>query len=148
MFGDYGLSRTETVQAWTPVIEVSEREGNFIIHAELPGLQPEDVKVEISKEGLVIQGERKSVEEQNRGGVYRSERRYGRFYRVVPLPENVSPDQVKAKFQHGVLEITAPVTQTQPDRREIPIQTDSGAGSPQQASQSQLESQPAQAASA
>jgi HSP20 family protein len=114
---------------WYPPIEVAEREGQLHVHAELPGLNPEDVKVEVTDDALVIRGERKSEHEHRIGGAYRSERRYGQFYREIPLPEGVNAEQARAQFRNGVLEVTVPVPQQASNRREIPISTGESSGS-------------------
>jgi HSP20 family protein len=106
---------------WYPAIEVSENEGQLQVHAELPGLKPEEVKVELTQDALVIHGERKSEHEHRLGGAYRSERRYGHFYREIPLPEGVNAEQARAQFRDGVLEVTVPVPHQVSNRREIPI---------------------------
>jgi HSP20 family protein len=113
---------------WRPAIEVAENNGQLQIHAELPGLKPEDVKVEMTDDALVIQGERKDEHEENKGGVYRSERRYGRFYREIPLPQGAKAEQAKAQFRNGVLEVTLPVPDQKSNRRSIQIETASDAG--------------------
>ena len=107
---------------WAPAIEVSEREGKFQVRAELPGLKPEDMKVEITDESVIIQGERKDEHKETKGGVYRSERRYGQFYREIPLPEGAKADQAKAQFRDGVLEVTVPAPEQLGKRRAIPIE--------------------------
>jgi HSP20 family molecular chaperone IbpA/Arc/MetJ-type ribon-helix-helix transcriptional regulator len=86
-----------------PAVEVRERDGNLVVSAELPGLNKDDVKVEVTGDGLVIQGERKREQEEERGGVHRSERSYGSFYRSIPLPEGANIEQAKAQFNNGVL---------------------------------------------
>jgi HSP20 family protein len=128
VFSEFGMQRSggsgggQMGAMWAPPIEVAERGGNLVVHAELPGLKPEDVKVEVNNEALIIQGERKFEQQQNEGGIHRTERRYGQFYRTVPLPENVNPEQVRARFENGVLEVTVPVPQAQSNSRQIPIE--------------------------
>jgi HSP20 family protein len=119
-FGSAGGGRG----AWYPAVEVSEQHGQLQVHAELPGLKPEDVKVEMTDDALIIRGERKYEREGQVGKAYRSERRYGEFYREIPLPEGVKADQAKAQFNNGVLEITVPVPEETSRRREIPIQSE------------------------
>jgi HSP20 family protein len=116
--------------SWYPAMDVTEHDGQLHVHAELPGLKPEDVKVEITDDALVIRGERKSQQEHRIGKAYQSERRYGEFYREIALPEGVSADQAKAQFRDGVLEVTVPVQQQTINRREIPIQSGEATGTP------------------
>ncbi len=120
----FGQTGREEASIWAPPIEVRQEGGNLTVCAELPGLNKDDVKVEVTDEGLVIQGERKREQEQREGGVYRSERSYGRFYRLIPLPEQANLEQAHAKFNNGVLEVTVPVPEAQQKRREIPIDTE------------------------
>ena len=108
--------------SWTPAVEVREQDGNLVVHAELPGLNKDDVKVEVTNEGLVIQGERKREHEEDRGGIHRSERSYGAFYRLIPLPEGANIDQAKAQFNNGVLEVRVPIPKSQEKSRQIPIE--------------------------
>ena len=108
---------------WAPQTEVFERNGQLVVRADLPGLKKEDVHIDVEDDVLVIRGERKSEHEENRAGVYHSERSYGSFYRELALPEGVNPDQVKANFQNGVLEVTLPAPQKQEKRsRRIEIE--------------------------
>ncbi len=124
VFGEFGVNRGNTGQAiWAPPIEVSENDGKYTVRAELPGMKPEEVKVEVQDGALVIEGERKFEKQEDRGGVYRSERRYGRFFRTIPLPEGANPEQANAKFENGVLEVTLPVEQQKENRRQIPVQS-------------------------
>jgi HSP20 family protein len=120
---------------WTPVIEVTQQDGNCVVRAELPGLKPEEVRIEVADDALIIEGERKFEREENRGGVRRSERMYGRFYRAIPLPEGANAAQAKARFQDGLLEVTVPMTERQSNRREIPIEAGSASASDTSSSQ-------------
>ncbi len=129
MFEDISLPQRRgfgELAAWTPAVEIFERDNNMVVRAELPGLNKDDIKVEMTDEGLVIQGERKREREEEREGWYRSERSYGHFYRLIPLPEGVNAEQAKANFENGVLEISAPIPETARRRRSIPIETGGG----------------------
>ncbi len=129
-FGSFfGQSSSGRTGNWFPAIEVSEQNGQLQVHAELPGVKPEDVKVEVTNDSLILHGERKSEHEHKIGGAYRSERRYGEFYREIPLPEGVNPENAKAQFRNGLLEITLPIPEQASNRRQIPIQTGEATGS-------------------
>jgi HSP20 family protein len=122
---EFGLERGAGNQTgWSPAIEVAERDGQYSVRAELPGLSPNDVKVEVANDALIIQGERKVEREEKDGGVQRTERQYGLFYRNIPLPEGADVGHANAKFQNGMLEITIPVPQQKEQRRSIPIEGD------------------------
>jgi len=114
--------RTE-VAPWSPAVEVNEHDGKLEVTADLPGIQESDVKVEVSDEGLIIRGERKREHEEKGEGYYRSERSYGQFYRLIPLPETAKLDQARAEFHNGELRISIPAPARQRNSREIPIST-------------------------
>jgi HSP20 family protein len=101
---------------WTPEIEMYQRNNELVVRADLPGMKKDDVKVDITESAITIQGERRQEEETERGGVYRTERSYGSFYRSVPLPDGAMTDQAKATFKDGVLEITMPAPPEQVTR--------------------------------
>jgi HSP20 family protein len=134
------------LSTWVPAIEVAEREGQLQVQVELPGMRPDEVRVEITDDALAIQGERREEREENQGGMYRSERRYGRFYREIPLPEGANPEQARAQFNNGVLEITIPVAEQSSNRRQIPVS--SGTAGSQQASSGQQAAGSSQASAA
>ena len=118
-----GRTGIEDMQ-WIPPVEVTERDNNLMVIAELPGLRKEDVKLEVTNEGLVIQGERRREQEEKGRGFYRSERSYGSFYRMVPLPEGIDADKAKAQFKDGILEVEIPLPESmQRKRKEIPIKS-------------------------
>jgi HSP20 family protein len=106
---------------WIPAVELRQSGNNFMIHADLPGLSENDVKVEVTDDGLLIEGERKRESSSDEGGWHRSERVYGRFSRLIPLPQGARVDEAKANFNNGVLEIVVPVPETESKRRQIPI---------------------------
>ena len=115
--------------AWAPAIEVAYRDGNMVVSAELPGLTEKDVQIDINDGFVSIQGERKVEHEEDQGGVHRTERSYGMFYRAIPLPEGADTANARAKFENGVLQITIPVPQAQNNQRQIPIETTGSAQS-------------------
>ena len=94
---------------WFPEIDVFEKDNRLVTKIDLPGLKKEDVKVEVTDGHLAISGERKSEGEEKKENFYRCEREYGSFYRVVPLPEGVKAEDVKATFADGVLEVSVPL---------------------------------------
>jgi HSP20 family protein len=114
--------RGSSSMMWSPPIEISEKDGQLTVRAELPGITKEDVKVELSPEGLTISGERKQEEEERQGDFYRSERSYGAFTRTIPLPEDAQIDNAKATFENGVLTVSIPVPESKRRRREVPIE--------------------------
>ena len=88
MFGEHGSSM------WSPQVEVFERGGELVVRADLPGMQKDDVAVDITDNTLVIHGERRSEREEEDEGYYRTERSYGSFYRAIPLPEGVDAEKL------------------------------------------------------
>jgi HSP20 family protein len=117
--GDLPIRGGERV--WAPAVEVRQRDGSIVVDADLPGIDPSGVKVEVDDDMLVIQGERKREEEREGQGWQRSERVYGAFYRAIPLPDGAKAEQAKAEFKNGVLEVVVPVTEAHSSRRQIPI---------------------------
>lgn len=107
---------------WWPTIDVSEKDGKMIVRADLPGINTNDLKVEMTDGSLTIRGERKREHEEEREGIRRSERSYGSFFRSIPLPQGVSADQVRAQFKDGVLEVTLPMPESQ-RAKSIPIES-------------------------
>ena len=95
-------------RAWSPEVEVFERDNKFFVRVDLPGLTKENVKIEVAHDELTIEGERKLSKEQKEEGFYRTERTYGTFYRRIPIPEHVKAEDAVATFKDGVLEIEMP----------------------------------------
>lgn len=91
---------------WAPSIEAFQKGDKFVVRAELPGLKKEDVDVELTDDALTIRGERREEREEEKGGYYHSEREYGEFYRVIPLPDGVIGESAQATFHDGVLEVS------------------------------------------
>lgn len=114
-----------TTGTWMPAVEVVQSDDRLMIFADLPGIKREDVEIEINQDKLTMEGERRDDRgQQVEGQVYRkSERSYGHFYRMIPLPSGIDPDAVQASMRDGVLEITIPVSASATRRgRRIDIQ--------------------------
>jgi HSP20 family protein len=90
---------------WTPVVDIFETPEHIVIRAEVPGLEHNDLEVEVKENTLILQGERR-FEEGGSRTYHRIERPYGRFRRVFTLPITVRQDQVQAVLKYGVLDIT------------------------------------------
>jgi HSP20 family protein len=133
-----GLAATDgddlTSAIWAPPVELAYRDGNLVVSAELPGIKDTDVQVQINDDVLVIQGERRVEREENDGGIRRTERQYGQFYRAIALPDGAEVEKATAEFQNGVLHIKIPIAQSQ--MRQIPVQTSRTSQSASTSSQS------------
>ena len=97
------------VVAWSPKVDVFEKDNRLITRVDLPGMKKEEVKVEVTDGYLALSGERKRETEEKKDAFYRSEREYGSFYRAVPLPEGIKLEDIKATFADGVLEVSIPL---------------------------------------
>jgi HSP20 family protein len=95
----------EAVGDWTPAIDAFQRNNEFVVRLDVPGMTRNDLNVEVGEDSLTISGERKQEHSDERDGVFWSERSYGTFSRVVPLPPGAISDSAKATFNNGVLEI-------------------------------------------
>ena len=127
LFADFGVGGLmprgfNELAAWTPQIEMFERENQLVIRADLPGLKTDDVQIELRDDSVVIQGERQEERKEEREGFYTTERTYGRFYREIPLPEGADTNQATATFRDGVLEITIPRGEGETRGRQLEIQ--------------------------
>ena len=104
---------------WMPAIEAFQRGDEFVIRAEVPGMTRQDLTVEAGDDSLTIRGERKHEREEDREGVFWSERNYGSFTRTIPLPPGTISDSAKATFTNGILEVVmkAPSAETRRGRK-------------------------------
>lgn len=106
---------------FVPAVDILEREGGFELHAELPGLRPEEVDVDVEKNVLTIRGERKHDDVEEGEGYRRIERHFGSFTRSFNLPQTVDAEAIEAKLEHGVLTVRLP-KQEAPGSRKVKIQ--------------------------
>lgn len=101
-------SRGAEDAAVLPRLDVSSDEKAYTVSAELPGVKPEDVKLEVRDNALVLHGEKKEETREEKKNYYVSERSYGSFERVLTLPDDAVVDEIKASHKDGVLSITIP----------------------------------------
>ncbi len=107
---------------WAPRMDVYEKDNTLIVKADLPGLKNEDVQVELDDGGLVIRGASAAEGEIKEENYYRMERSLGTFYRRLPLPFAVEPDQIQATMRDGVLEVRIPRPAEQKgEAKRIPV---------------------------
>ena len=106
---------------WSPQIEVLERDNALVVRADLPGVKRDDVEVNVENDVLTIRGHRRHEQRDSDGGYRRTERSYGSFFRQIPLPDGVEPDQIEASYENGVLEVTIPSPREPRGRRRIDI---------------------------
>ena len=124
LFGDdldsfWGL--TDRERAFVPRVDIKENKTNYKITAELPGMEKDDVKVEVKDRVLTIEGEKKEEKEEKEDNYYRVERSYGSFHRSFSLPEDITEDKIKAAFKNGVLTLTIPRSKEEQKAKQIDI---------------------------
>ena len=114
---------------WMPAMEVFEREGQYVIRADVPGIDPKEVEVSILNDALTIKGERKKSHEVKEKEFYCSEAAYGRFERRVALPKGIDPEKITGRFENGVLEVSVPLPQPASGKK---VQIEIGGDQPKQ----------------
>jgi HSP20 family protein len=94
--------------AWAPAVDIKEESDKYVLHADLPGVKPEETDVSMEDGVLTIKGEKKTEEITEKEGYKRVERTFGSFHRRFSLPDTANPDAISAKSKDGVLEIIIP----------------------------------------
>jgi len=113
----WNVGAAEDQSLWAPQVETFRRGDNLVVRADLPGMNKDNVNIEIDDDALVISGERQDEYQDERDEYFRSERSYGSFYRLIPLPEGVDPNASSAEFKDGVLEVTLKMPKEQEQKR-------------------------------
>jgi len=109
-----------TAADWVPAVDIKETDKAFIITADVPGVDPKDIEVNMENGVLTIRGERKEEKEEEKEGYKRIERVRGTFYRRFTLPDTADAEKISAKSRNGVLEITIPKQEkVQPRKIEV-----------------------------
>lgn len=116
---DADASNVVTSQ-WMPRVDIKEEAGRFVILADLPGVDPNEIEVQMDKGILSIKGERSATATEEGVNFSRVERTHGVFYRRFALPDSANPEGITAAGKHGVLEITIPKRpETTPRRIQV-----------------------------
>jgi len=94
--------------SWAPPVDIYEHEGNIVLKAEIPGIDPKDVELRVENNVLTVKGHRKLEEEVKRDNYHRIERAYGIFTRSFTLPTTVDAEKIKADYKDGLLKVVLP----------------------------------------
>jgi HSP20 family protein len=96
-------------RVWTPAIDVVRENGHLVVRADIPGIKPEEVKIEVEDDILTVSGEHQESKEEKDKDYVRRERRFGSFYRAMALPAGVDAEKIEAKTRDGVVEVRIPL---------------------------------------
>lgn len=108
-WGSHPLARGRSEAAtFNPAVDIVEKDDAYLVKAELPGVAPENIDVQVENEVLTLRGERKHESDETRGGYRRVERSYGSFSRSFTLPKGTNVDAIEAQVESGVLTVTVP----------------------------------------
>ena len=117
---DEGDQSNVVTSQWTPRVDIKEEDKRFVILADIPGVDPNDIEVHMDSGILSIKGERKTEAKDQNGKLTRIERSYGAFYRRFALPDTADAEGISAHGKNGVLEISIPKkAEAAPRRIEI-----------------------------
>lgn len=105
---------------WTPAIDVERKNGSLVVRADVPGIKPEEVKIEVENDILTVSGEHEERKEEKGKNFLRRERRYGSFSRSLALPAGVDAKKIKASTRDGVVEVTIPLP-SEPRQTKVEI---------------------------
>jgi len=115
-----GAFDTQSVN-WLPPLETYEKDGQYFVRLDLPGVDPKDVEVSAEDGILTVKGERKNEDEGERGAHRYRETFYGTFQRQLTLPKGIENDKITARYENGVLDISIPVP-LHPSAKNVPIE--------------------------
>ena len=115
------VEKDDRVLYWTPRVDVEEADDQFVVTVELPGLNKDDVKIEVKDHVLTFTGEKKTENEKKDRNIHLYERAYGKFCRTFTLPDNVDVDKIEAGFKDGILHIDIPKTE-EAKPRQVEVQ--------------------------
>ena len=112
----------QSVTDWVPAVDIREEDTQFVLHADLPGIEPNDIEVTLEKGVLTVRGKRVLATRDEHSGFRRVERVSGTFFRRFTLPDTADSQAVRARFANGVLEVAIP-KQAQVMPRRITVES-------------------------
>ena len=121
-FTDDDASLPVASSDWAPAVDIKEEDKRFLIQADIPGVDPEDIEVLMENGVLSISGKRQAEHEEEKEGYKRIERSFGSFVRRFTLPESANPESIKAKSKNGSLEIVVEKSETPTLSRRISVE--------------------------
>lgn len=116
------MERRPLESEWLPDIDMFARGNDLVIQAEIPGVDPKDVSIEVTDNTLTLSGERKTRKEAKEENYYRSEISYGSFLRELSVPSGIDPNSINAVYDKGILEITIPKAAEEERPKKVKIQ--------------------------
>ncbi|MBW4605964.1 MAG: Hsp20/alpha crystallin family protein [Hassallia sp. WJT32-NPBG1] len=105
---DEMLTQKRDVITWKPAAELEDTDNNVILRLSIPGVEAKDLNIRVTQQVVAISGEKRQDNQTENGSSFRSEFRYGKFQRVIPLPVAIENNKVQAQFKDGILTLTLP----------------------------------------
>jgi len=121
--GFFGERAFEPIEKWSPALDLAETKDNLVVTAELPGIDPKDISIDLSGDVLTVRGEKKQEKEEKEENYHLIERRYGSFTRSIRLPVKIDEEKIKASYKNGVLKIVLPKSE-EVKKKEIKIKVE------------------------
>jgi HSP20 family protein len=112
-----GVADGKRQESWLPAVDVFDTKEAVVLKAELAGMKPDDIQIEVEDNVLTIKGERRFEEKVEQDRYYRVERRFGSFQRSLALPQGVKADDIQASYEDGILEVRVPKAEEEQPRK-------------------------------
>ncbi|WP_044170164.1 Hsp20/alpha crystallin family protein [Kamptonema formosum] len=127
LFEELSGGRREYEMTWAPAVELQDTDDHLLLRAQIPGMEPKDLDIRVTRDAVYIAGEHRYENKVEEKGYFRSEFRYGKFERAIPLPVPVQNDRVGADYKNGILTLTLPKVQ-EAQRRVVRINLGESSG--------------------
>jgi HSP20 family protein len=124
-FGEAGWPERAVEKTFAPAFDISETDNEFVVRAELPGVDPKEVDINLTGDRLTIKGEKNDEKEERAENFHRVERSFGSFTRSFQLPCEVKEEEIKAEYKNGVLELKLPKAE-EVKRKTVKVEVKSG----------------------